>query len=305
VETGQNEITARGSEFATLREQIGELARAVQARLAERLSGDKDVERAGQEHARVQRHVETVETESRQVAREAEETTATLARLSQRIAAARDAEGAHEAAAARVREAIESAQSDETALSAELTAGRVDLASVTERVEALGRELARLDEIERDLTERLAQAAQRRTQLVERRAWLADERERTDVAAREVAVDRDRIDAEARLAAEQHEGLAAEGRAVQHESRRVRSELGRRAAATHGLGVAAPECGVRREELAKEAGGVYGVAAQPLPARHDPERELATVRERVAELEERLTAIGPVNLVADDEYREL
>jgi len=36
-------------------EQIGELARAVQARLAECLAGDKDVERAGQEHARVQR----------------------------------------------------------------------------------------------------------------------------------------------------------------------------------------------------------------------------------------------------------
>src|SRR5213593_3145397 len=99
VETGQSEIATLGAEFATLREQIGELSRAVQARQAERLAGDKDVERAGQEHARVQRHVETVEAESRQVAREADETTATLARLSQRIAVARDAEGALEAAA--------------------------------------------------------------------------------------------------------------------------------------------------------------------------------------------------------------
>src|SRR5262249_27404581 len=184
VETGQTEITALGAEFAALREQIGELARAVQARLAERLAGEKDVERAGQEHARVQRHVETVELEARQVAREAEETSATLAQLSQRIAVARDAEGAIDAAAARVRDAIEGAQSDETALSAELTACRVDLASVTERVEALGRELTRVDEIERDLTERLTQAEQRRTQLVDRRAWLARERERTAVAAR-------------------------------------------------------------------------------------------------------------------------
>src|SRR5207249_9419701 len=101
--------------FATLREQIGELSRAVQARQAERLAGDKDVERVGQEHARVQRHVETVEAESRQVAREADETTATLARLSQRIAAARNAEGALEAAVARGRDASESAQTDATA----------------------------------------------------------------------------------------------------------------------------------------------------------------------------------------------
>src|SRR6267143_2015507 len=305
VEAGQTEITTLSAEFATLREQIGELARAVQARLAECLAGDKDVERAGQEHARVQRHVETVEAESRQVAQEAEETSTTLAQLSQRIAVARDAEGALEAAAARVRDAIESAQSDETALGAELSACRVDLASVTERVEALGREISRVDEIERDLAERLAQAGQRRTQLVERRTWLAAERERTDVAAREVAVERDRTDAEARLATEHHEGLAAELRAVEHESRGSESELGRLVASAHEIDIRATECRVRREELGQEAWRVYGVDAPALVARHDPTRELATVRERVAELEARLVAIGPVNLVADDEYREL
>ena len=305
VEAGQAEITTLGAEFATLREQIGELARAVQARLAERLAGDKDVERAGQEYARVQRHVETVEAESGQVAREAEETSTTLAQLGQRIAVARDAEGALEAAAARARDAIEGAQSDETALGAELTACRVDLASVTERVEALGRELSRVDEIERDLAERLAQAEQRRTQLVERRAWLAEERERTDVAAREVAVERDRTDAEARLATEHHEGVAAELRAVEHESRSAESELGRLVASTHEIDIRATECRVRREELGQEAWRVYGVDAPALLAHFNPERELTTVRERVAELEERLVAIGPVNLVADDEYREL
>ena len=305
VETGQAEITTLGAEFALLRGQIGELARAVQGRLAERLAGEKDVERAGQEHDRVQRHVETIETESRQVAREAEETSTTLAQLSQRIAVARDAEGALDAAAARVREAIESAQSDETALGAELTACRVDLASVTERVEALGRELIRVDEIERDLTDRLAQAGQRRTQLGERRAWLTEERERTDVAAREVAVERDRTDAEARVAGQHHEGLAAELRVVELESRGAESELGRLVASAHEIDIRATECRVRREELGQEAWRVYGVDAQALLAHHDPERELTTVRERVAELEERLIAIGPVNLVADDEYREL
>src|SRR5438105_1974584 len=253
VEAGQAEITTLGAEFATLREEIGELARAVQARLAECLAGEKDVERAGQEHARVQRHVETVEAESRKVAQEAEETSTTLAQLSQRIAVARDAEDALEAAAARARDAIEGAQSDETALGAELTACRVDLASVTERVEALGRELSRVDEIERDLAERLAQAEQRRTQLVERRAWLAEERERTDVAAREVAVERDRTDAEARLATEHHEGVAAELRAVEHESRSAESELGRLVASAHEIDIRAPECRVRRELLGQAA----------------------------------------------------
>src|SRR4029450_7077664 len=38
---------------------------------------------------------------------------------------------------------------------------------------------------------------------------------------------------------------------------------------------------------------------------HDPVRDLDAARVRVSELEEKLAAIGAVNLVADDEYREL
>jgi len=305
VDAGQTEVTTLGASVVALREQSAGLGRSVQARLAERLAGEKDLERAAQEHERVQRHLETISAESWQVAREAEETGATLARLTQRIAVARDAEEAIEAAAARVREAIEGAQADETALGAELTACRVDLASATERVEALGRELPRLDEIGRDLAQRLAQAGQRRTQLAERRAWLADERERTDLAAREVAVERDRTDAAARQATEEHDGLASELRAVEHDSRGAESELGRLVASAHEIDIHSTECRVRREELGQEAWRVYGVDAPALLARHDPARDLDGVRNRVAELEERLAAIGPVNLVADDEYREL
>ena len=305
VDAGQTEVTTLSASVVALREQSAGLGRSVQARLAERLAGEKDLERAAQEHERVQRHLETISAESRQVAREAEETGATLARLTQRIAVARDAEEAIEAAAARVREAIEGAQADETALGAELTACRVDLASATERVEALGRELPRLDEIGRDLAQRLAQAGQRQTQLAERRAWLADERERTDLAAREVAVERDRTDAAARQATEEHDGLASELRAVEHDSRGAESELGRLVASAHEIDIHSTECRVRREELGQEAWRVYGVDAPALLARHDPARDLDGVRNRVADLEERLAAIGPVNLVADDEYREL
>ncbi len=305
VDAGQTEVTTLSASVVALREQSAGLGRSVQARLAERLAGEKDLERAAQEHERVQRHLETISAESWQVAREAEETGATLARLTQRIAVARDAEEAIEAAAARVREAIEGAQADETALGAELTACRVDLASATERVEALGRELPRLDEIGRDLAQRLAQAGQRQTQLAERRAWLADERERTDLAAREVAVERDRTDAAARQATEEHDGLASELRAVEHDSRGAESELGRLVASAHEIDIHSTECRVRREELGQEAWRVYGVDAPALLARHDPARDLDGVRNRVADLEERLAAIGPVNLVADDEYREL
>src|SRR5439155_61969 len=82
---------------------------------------------------------------------EGAETVATLRQLEQRVALAREAEATHEAQMARLREAIEAAQTRETELVAETTGCRVNLASTTERVEALGRELTRIDDIERDL----------------------------------------------------------------------------------------------------------------------------------------------------------
>src|SRR5207245_10553023 len=90
-----------------------------------------------------------------------------------------------------------------------------------------------------------------------------------------------------------------------HEPASVRRGRGRVVAARHEIDIRATECRVRREERGQEAWRVYGVDAPALLAHFNPERELTTVRERVAELEERLVAIGPVNLVADDEYREL
>jgi chromosome segregation protein len=305
VDEGQATVTALAAEVATLRVRLSGLEQDVQARQAERLASEKDLEQAVREHERVHRHRETVGTEAAQVAREADETSSVLGRLEQRIGAARDVEARHETAMATARAAIEAGQAREAGLLAELTACRVDVASTLERVEALGRELARLDEIEADLAERLTRGEQRRGQLSERRTWLAEERERTDVAARDVAADRDRLEEEARSAGERHESLVAELRATEAETRTRESELHRLIATVHELELRATEGRVRREELLQEAWRSYGVDEPALRATHDPARDLVTTRERVADLDARLESIGPVNLVADEEYREL
>src|SRR3989449_652090 len=234
VSTNLDETQERVARFETevsaIRGQVAEIERTLHARETERLASEKDLEQATREHDRVHRHRETIEVEARQVALEAEETDGTLAQLEQRVTLARDAETAHEARMARLREAIETAQVRETELVAETTACRVALASTTERVEALGRELTRIDDIERDLTARIDQARARQAQLTDRRAWLAEERERTDASAREIAVERDRMDVEVRQAAESHEGLAEGLRAIGADPRGGRGEPPRRAA---------------------------------------------------------------------------
>jgi chromosome segregation protein len=305
VEARQDAAMSLAAELTSVRARLGGVDHDVQARQAERLGSEKDIEQAIREHERMRRHLETLGSEIRQVETEAQETTTLLTRLEHHVEAAREAEARQEAAMATARAAIDTAQTRETELVAELTACRVDAASVAERTEALTRELARLDEMEADVTERVGQAQQRQSQLSERRQWLSEERERTDATARDVAVERDRLEAEARGAGERHQTLLDELATIEGEARGVQAELSRAVAAIHDIELRATEGRVRREELAQDAWRTYGVDAAAVLALHDPGRDLAAARERVGELDGRLAAIGAVNLVADEEYREL
>src|SRR6185295_9504420 len=161
------------------------------------------------------------------------------------------------------------------------------------------------DQMEAAFTTRIEHARQRQAQFEERRAWLGAERERTDTAARDVALERDRREDEARQAGERHQGLTDELRALEEDTRAVQSQLNRLVGAIHDIELKATEGRVRREELAQEAYRTYGVDGETLLARHDPARDFDAIRERLGELDTKLEAIGPVNLVADEEYREL
>jgi chromosome segregation protein len=305
VGTMQGTAAMLGAQITALRARLIALDQAIHGRETARVAGEKDLEQAGRDLERVGRHAETVRIETDQVDAEYRDAVALLERLEQRIAAAREAEAGRESAMATLRAAIETGQERETALVAELTACRVDAASVGERVEALRRELGRLDEMEVDLGRRLHQARGRESQVAERRVWLAEERERTDVAAREVATERDRVEAETRQASEHHEHFLTESRATEGELRSVEADLRRLVDSVHELELAATERRVRREELAQETQRTYGIDEGALLERHDPGRDIEAARARVAELSDKLGSMGPVNLVADEEYREL
>jgi chromosome segregation protein len=305
VEVAQTETARLDAAVSTLRAQVPLLQQSIRAGETERLAGEKDLEQTAREQERVLRYRETMQTEARQVAFEADETSRTLSVLEQRMAVAHEAEARHERAMVGLREAIEHAQTRDEALIGELTACRVDLASAMERVDALGRELTRLDQNEVDLHERLETTRQRQAQLAERTAWLGEERERTDVAARDVALERDRVEEEARAVGQHHEGLLAELRALETEIRSSESDVSRIVGSIHEIELRATEGRVRREELVQEAWRSYSADAEGLRALHDAARDLDAARARVIELEEKLAAIGAVNLVADDEYREL
>jgi chromosome segregation protein len=295
----------RGAEVAALRERLARCDDGLAAHHAQRLAGEKDLEGIAREYERAHRHCDTIRLEAGQTAREVDETETTLAVLDQRTAAAREAEHVLEHAQAGIRQTIEVAQGREAGLVAELTTGRVDAASGRERLESLERELRRLDQLEAELQDRLAQTAQRTQQLAERRQWLGAERERTDRQARDVAGERDRVQADERAAADAHAGLVEDWRALQEQLRTADGERRRVGAAIHEVELVATEGRVRREELLRDAVRLHGVDEPTLLARHDPAHDVAALRTRHDELAEKLDAIGPVNLVADEEYQEL
>ncbi len=299
-------LDALEREAAALRAQQESLHSNYQAQETARLTGQKDLESVEREGERLARHLETLTAERQQIEAERADTVLQLEDLERSLAAAGEREVAQDRALATLREELDSAQATEAALGRDLTACQAELAAVSERVEALGRDIERLGQFERDFTHQVEHAAQRRAQTAERRADLTQERERTDAQAREAAGQRDRLEAEVRMIAEEHQRQVAERDGIEAELREVQSDLNGLVSRLHELDLRATEGRVRREELAQEARRRHGIdSAEVLLAAHDPSRDLEQVRTRHDELAEKLEAMGPVNLVADEEYREL
>jgi chromosome segregation protein len=292
--------------LTALRAREASLATSVQNREVERLTGDKDLEAAQREAERLERYLGTLAAERAQIESEHAETARRIAEVSAALADARDREAAFEGALDGLRGEVEAAERADAAVATEIGDCRVQVAAVSERVEGFGRDIDRLEELSREAGERLESAALRRVQLAERRTELTGEVGRADARAREAVVDRDRLEGEVRATAEIHHTQFAERQAVESELRVAETERQRLVGGIHDLELQDTEGRVRREELIQEARRSHGVeGAESLLAAHDPERDPAALRDRHVELAQKLEAMGAVNLVADEEYREL
>jgi chromosome segregation protein len=277
-----------------------------QAQEAARLGGEKDVESAAREEERVRRHMETLTAEGAALEAERLETLARLAELDGALGVARETEAELDREMREIGAELDTAREAEAMLVGEVTTCRVELAAVSERVDALGRDIARTEELEQDFERQLDQAGRRRVQVTERREDLGRERERTDALAREAATERDRLEAELAAVAEEHRGRVSERETLEAQLERAQREVADLVRRLHEIELRETEDRVRREELFQEARRRHAVeSAEALAAAHDPARDLAAVKGRHEELQTKLEAMGPVNLVADEEYREL
>ncbi len=305
VAAAQSRLETVEAEIAVLRAEQSRLDQSVQTQAGRRLEGEKDLEQVLREAERVAGHLSTMGSEERQLVEEAAETARQREDLERQLRAVDEAQAELERRNVELSDAVAASQEREATLARELTGCRVEWAALGERVEALRRELTHVDELEADLARRRAQARERRAQLVARRADLSREREETDERARQAATDRDRLEAEERRLAQEHSELVSrlrESEAAAAESQRALNQVKEQ---LHAFELKATEGRVRREELEQEAFRRFGVEAAALPGHAGPSADLEAIRSRLEEFTAKLAAMGPVNLVADEEYREL
>ena len=306
VERGVRRLDELEGLVAGLRAREGMLRSSRQTQEAARLAGEKDVESVLREEERVRRHLETLAAEREQLEAERAEAVTQLGGVERELAAAEAHEAALDRELADVGAVLDTDRAAEGALVGEVTGCRVELATVSERVEALARDIDRLAELEREYGVQLDESTRRRGQLAERREELLRERERTDLLAREAAAERDRREAEVGEIAEGHRSQVAARQAVETELGEAQRELAGLVGRLHELDLRATEGRVRREELFQEARRRHAVdSEEALAAAHDPARDGGELRARHEELSAKLEAMGPVNLIADEEYREL
>jgi chromosome segregation protein len=293
-------------EVTGLRARLEGLQSNYQAQETARVSGEKDLESVLREADRVARHLETLTAESAQLAGEGEETALQLVELERALVAASEQEARLGGDLTTLQALLESGQGDEAGLTEQLTVCRVDLATVAERVEALGRDIERILGLEQDFGLQQQQSVTRRAQTAERRGDLATERERTDAQARDAVAERDRLEAEVAVIAEEHQRQLDERQGIETDLREVQQQLNGLVSRLHQLDLTETEGRVRREELVQEARRRHAIeTVEALLAAHDAARDLEEIRQRHEELTGKLEAMGPVNLVADEEFREL
>ena len=279
---------------------------SVHAQESARLSGEKDIEATHREAERVLRHLETLQAERRQLSGEAATAARELEALDGRLSEVTTRETDIEREMTVLRAGLETDQAGEASTVAAATTCRVDLATVLERVEALGREIDSLGELQGEFVVRLQEAGSRRSQILDRRQDLTREQGQTDERAREVGAERDRKERDVAALAEEHARRLGERQAMETELREAQRGLDGLVSRIHELDLKETEGRVRREELLQEAGRRHAVdGAETLLAAHDPTRDIEAGKARYEELGEKLEGMGPVNLVADDEYREL
>ena len=271
----------------------------------ERLTASKDLEQVVREAERAGLVAEAIRTEIAELRADA-------AAVEAEAQGHRQALSEVEAEAARVVSEIaellariEADAQDEAGRSQVFLDAQVELAALAGRIDTVQSDLVRNQVDEGESQERIRAGEERLLMLRGRLEEGAGERRRLDARAEAVRTERDGTEAVTRAAAEAvREQTEAVGR-TGDDLRATEAELHRATRAVQEHAIRLAELRVRRQDLEADAWRRFEVEPDALRLAHEPERSLAELRARLESIAQRITALEPVNLIADEEYREL
>jgi chromosome segregation protein len=272
---------------------------------ADRLSLAKDLEQVSREQERVRLGLEASRVERTQVETDLGEAGAELRQGRDELAAVAAQAAVAAADVQRLAAAIEAAAAREVAGAQAFLDAQVELASLAGRTEATRTELERIAADEAEAQERITGGEERQALLAGRLRDGRAEGERLLARADEVRSGRDLAERRAREATDALGGVGERLRGLGDELRDAETELGRSTQVVHEIALRLAEVRVRLEELEHDARRRYEVGPEELRAAHDPARDPGEARARLETVTARIAALEPVNLIADEEYREL
>ncbi|HTN43169.1 MAG TPA: chromosome segregation protein SMC [Nitrospiria bacterium] len=246
-----------------------------------------------------------LQTEHAQEAQEVVTAEQALAEALLRLEAQREEQGRIENELARLQETAKNFSERQDLLRSEVTQLKVDVSALVQREEALSKEKLRRREDQASLTEQQHRQATEITTLESKGLAARQDIEQTEKTIGTLSAQLS--ETQQRLSVETESYMADLGQINQLENRlgQVRAERARAEKLHNELDMRQTELKLRIEHLVDQASSLHQTVLEDAAEAMTEPINPAPVQERLSELRAKLDQLGPVNLAAIDEYREL
>jgi len=205
----------------------------------------------------------------------------------------------------RLQETIKGISENREVLRADVTQMKVDVSALTQREESLSREQTRLGDEQVSLADQRQRHATEIAGLESKVLAARQDIRETETALTALSVQLS--DTQQRLSVETESYTADLGRIKQLEDRqgRTRGDLNQAERLHNEREVRQTEVTLRMEHLTEQASNQYRTALESAAGEMTEAVDIDQTQARLSELRTKMEQLGPVNLAAIDEYREL
>jgi chromosome segregation protein len=246
-----------------------------------------------------------LQIEHAQEAQEAGSAEQALAEALHRLEVQRQEQEQIETELARLQETAKSFSERQDLLRSEVTQLKVDVSALVQREEALSKERLRLGEEQASLKEQQQRQTTDMMTLESKGLAAHQDIEETEKAIGTLSVQL--LETQQRLSVETESYMADLGQIKQSEDRlgQIRAERSRVEKLHNELDVRQTELNLRIEHLVEQASSFHQIVLEDAGEAMTDPIDPPAVQERLNELRAKLEQLGPVNLAAIDEYKEL